>query len=623
MKKIYLIPALALGLWSCTSNDPVMENAGGDEPVANKFLSVTVKATPGIGTRALDLNEDFQDGEPEENAVNRVRFYFFGEGGNAAPVWKNTGSTTTASSSYLSYLDWYPTSTDEVKPIPDTEDNKTVEKILNATLGLVLPEGVAKPTAVVAVLNPSAPVLALTPQSSIDLGGSSSISVTGPSLGELKATVEDFRTNLMSEGKFVMSNSVYVDKGNVVSTTAINEENYGKTVEEAQANQLKIYVERVLARLDFQMNLTNDVLTITPAEGKGEPYQIYKVGSYKIYNQNTTEAVETPVYVRLLGWNITGTPNVSNLIKEVSASWNDEDLFDNDVLWNTSDYHRSYWGMNPNPDTSGFDYLYGNFNGAVNTEEGNYFPANSLPIPAVNGTTTTYLQENANAFSTTFEPLAPAYKSKVIIAAQLVDNTGTPIPLAEWAHYKYTLDQLKAKLCNTTLNQLYKKTTGDDGSTTFTPISSADITFATASSLGIEDEDEANYYVYPVLSDTGIAATWTLGNEKNSPVMSTAEVNTYLRDAINHVKVWNTGMTYYYFDIEHLGEEESPGFAGVVRNHLYITNLKSIAGLGTPVYDETETIYPETPKTDASIVLADIKILQWRVVSQDYNLKWE
>lgn len=618
MKKFYLIPALAIGLWSCTSNDPVMENAGTDEAVTNKFLSVTVKATPGIGSRALDLDEDFQDGEPAENAVKRVRFFFFGEGGIASPVWKKVG--TNSNSSYLSYLDWYPTSSD-VGTVTPTPDNTTVEKILNATLGLVLPEGVEKPTAVVAVLNPSAPVLALDNQSTIDLG-ESSISVTGPSLVQLKATVEDFRTGLMSEGTFVMSNSVYVDNNDIVSTTVISDTNYGETAEEAQANQLKIYVERVLARLDFTLNLSNNVITITPAEGEGTPYQIYEVGSYKIYNQNTTTAVETPVYVRLLGWNITGTPNVSNLIKEVSASWDEEDLFNNDVLWNTSDYHRSYWGMNPDPETTGFDYLYGNFNGEIDPEDGNYFPANSLLIPSAGGTTTTYLQENANAYSTDFEPSAPAYPSKVIIAAQLVDETGSSIPLAEWAHYKYTLDQLKVKLCSTTLNQLYKKTNGADGSTTFTPIAPEDITFATANSLGIEDYDEANYYVYPILSDDGKKATWTLGNEQTSSVMPIDAVNTYLRDAINHVKVWNGGSTYYFFDIEHLGKKDSPGFAGVVRNHLYITNLKSITGLGTPVYDETETIYPEMTETDSSIVIADIKILQWRVVSQDYDITW-
>ena len=86
--------------------------------------------------------------------------------------------------------------------------------------------------------------------------------------------------------------------------------------------------------------------------------------------------------------------------------------------------------------------------------------------------------------------------------------------------------------------------------------------------------------------------------------------------------VWNTGMTYYYFDVKHLGASGSPAYYGIVRNHIYKTTVTSVTGLGTPVYDPDQIIEPEKPKYNESLIQADIRILQWRIVSQDYELEW-
>ena len=61
---------------------------------------------------------------------------------------------------------------------------------------------------------------------------------------------------------------------------------------------------------------------------------------------------------------------------------------------------------------------------------------------------------------------------------------------------------------------------------------------------------------------------------------------------------------------------------GVVRNHIYETNITKIAGLGTPVYDPTKTIYPEKPENNDHFIAAQINILSWRVVKNDYELEW-
>lgn len=89
------------------------------------------------------------------------------------------------------------------------------------------------------------------------------------------------------------------------------------------------------------------------------------------------------------------------------------------------------------------------------------------------------------------------------------------------------------------------------------------------------------------------------------------------KDIVDRALVWNSGMTYYYKEIMHLN-----GHNGVVRNHIYGVNVQKIAGLGTPVYNPDEIIYPETPEENDHYIAAQINILSWRLVNEDYELVW-
>ena len=85
--------------------------------------------------------------------------------------------------------------------------------------------------------------------------------------------------------------------------------------------------------------------------------------------------------------------------------------------------------------------------------------------------------------------------------------------------------------------------------------------------------------------------------------------------------VYTDGMTYYWTDIKHLGLPGTTTEYGIVRNHVYKVNITDIHGYGTPVYDaniQFET--PEKPKDIDSYVAAEIKILSWRVVENNYEL---
>ena len=80
-------------------------------------------------------------------------------------------------------------------------------------------------------------------------------------------------------------------------------------------------------------------------------------------------------------------------------------------------------------------------------------------------------------------------------------------------------------------------------------------------------------------------------------------------------------MTYYWTDIKHLGASGKTSEYGVVRNHVYKVNITDITGYGTPVYNGvSDFINLEKPEDIVTYVSAQINILSWRVVANDYEL---
>ena len=623
MKRLFLLPLLGLMVAGC-AKEPAIENGGEQTPAvpANSYLTISLVSSQPAGTRvAADgiyeggNDGSYVDGSAEENAVEHVRFFFFDAVGGAADVWKNS-----ASGNYNSYLDWYPSAADN----GGSAHEETVEKILTATLGLSFADD-EQPASVMAVINPTAEILAL----------------GNASLKNLQDVVKDFKTGLHGEKDgeyFVMSNSVYVENENkqepekaVVYTTALVDDNFCPTPEDAKNNPITIYVERVLARVDFAIKMQasdvgTNVFKIT--KPNGEDY---------VVSDETTEG-KMDIYVKLLGWNITTTTNQSRLVKEIYPSWTSTLLFGESTLlrWNTADYFRSFWALNPNPETAtGFDYLNGNFGqvGDVEVSDSDY-PANGNQIPAAGSWGTVYVQENASKYAARTagtELTGPADSTKVIIAAQLVNEDNQPLKLAMWGYKYYTLDQLKKVFANR-LSLYFEETV--DGKEVLTKIKPEHIDFMTWAQLqkasettGVTSEsttEDADYYVYPVLSKAGMEKTWNKGNQKGTnTALGIVAANSLMRDELNHAMVWNNGWTYYFFDIRHLGEEESVGYVGIVRNHLYATTVTSLKGLGTPVYDPDQTIIPKKTEYDESIVSASVKILSWRVVSNNYEIEWK
>lgn len=630
-RKLFFIPALALLLASCSSEEPVNNNEQKPEyAAATSYLNINIRPTNGMGTRADSYpmgGGTYEDGTPDENNVTRVRFYFFGagdadNGGTPFAVRQNLNTEENDN-----FVDWYPNSSE----IGGPNHEETVEKTLTATLGLTLADSDERPAQVIAIANPTDEILYY--NNNTQGTGFSSNSM---SLKQLLSVVANYRP--YDYKNFVMSNSVYVENNKPVYTTELEDNNFQPTPAQAAEddNVVTIYIERVLARVDFGIAFDEDVEIITGANGT-----LYKVGTYTLNdgtegtNGNEVEE-DDAIYVKFLGWNVTSTTGTSRLIKEVNPLWTNTAIMgSNSILWNTDNYHRSFWALNP----ADVDIEFGNF-GQVEGVDG--FPtftpsgmvAKSLDIPTGSDFVTTYLQENANPITigeddeVIISAAAPTEPSKVIIAAQLVNKDGTPITICEWGYNKYTLDGLQKQIAKALPNLYYQ----EEGSDEWSQIEYDMITFTTEDPLGSDDRDK-EYYVYAVIDEEAFDGTkWALKNGTDFEEFTTndtndtieEQVNKYIRGIVNHAMIWNTGLTYYFFDIRHLAEEkEAPGYVGIVRNHLYRTTVTGLKGLGTPVYDPNKEIHPQNPNPGETVIEAKINILSWRLVTSSYEVGWQ
>lgn len=457
------------------------------------------------------------------------------------------------------YLDYTPGQTSAGTP-----DN--IEKKINATLVIESPKGDKLPASIIAVVNPTS-----------DLGNVASITDLNDKVcGEFKD----------SEGNFVMSNSIYTDEGEKMEAVSVKGKLFG-TAAEAIGTPVTIHVERQAAKVRVQNNLTK----------AGDVEGVYSTASADKKNILVEEdangnITNTEIFVKFLGWNTTTTADMSYLMKAINPSWPDNLL--GAELWNNPSHFRSYWAINPTG--VGYDNFSFNAAGTGATAKSFYSTAD-----ATNANTFTYVHENAEGAEK---------NTQVIIAAQLCDKDGHKIELAEWGGIKYNVKDLKKAMMTQT--NIYKKVNITDG-VKYVRLEENDLVLKTATEIngGVAPAEE-RYKTYVQLAE-GVTEIYN-GSGASAQAMTPAEANEALKN-LGGAKVWKTGFTYYYFDLKHFGDK-----FGVVRNHVYNANIKTLAGLGTPVYNPNEVIVPEKPKNEETYIAADINILSWRVVDQDVDL---
>jgi len=558
--------ALMSGMLASCSNDDLNGPDGSKGEPVTSYLSVSIVAP--TGTKAGETT-DYEDGLDVENKVSSIRFYFFDNAGNPVNVKAGNGTR----SNY-----YEPTTfTDGVN-----KDTPNVSNIVDAQVVINSESGDLKPDQMIAVVNP--------PASLKNEDGSSWYTVE-----QLKTKVMDF-TDYTADNKFPMINSVYSSASGVEFANKVSD--YIKDSQAAAlATPVEVYVERCVAKVSVSLDFT-----ALGADKQGADGSILVVPADGGYGQK--------IYFKPTGWNVACEAGTTTLGKDI-ADFVDGDF---DFVWNYAPFHRSFWAKNATGMTlewnNGYDKLNKDFtNDFVYVNENTPSPASATC--------------KGNDDSTIL--------TKVVVGGTICDESGNAIPLVRFNGSTWTKDQLTTAVLQYMQNSadfsdIYVKET-NEGSTTYRSLTAADIAFTTATVAenieGTEMRDGKRYFVYPSLK---AGQNYTSSDAENSPVMSDVEVkaiNTKLK-TYGKASIYENGMSYYYLVIRHLAPVESTkaGVYGVVRNHVYKCTINSIEGIGTPVYDPTEVIYPEKPKDSNYYMGAKINVLSWRIVNNNYNIKF-
>lgn len=537
--KLFPLACAALMMSACGSDNDI--EGGATNPAGDaQYLAVNIV---NVGTtptgRAAVLG--YEDGTTAESTIKTIRFYFFHADGSAYRLKNATGG-----------VDNYIEKTISASDVNDEDGTNTVEKITNAILVI---EGTTNqaPASVIAVVNPESitPALDTDPKSLTDLTNN----LTGT----------QFYT-IATKDNFAMTNSVYVEAGRKVCPSLVAG-HIGTDKTAAKANPVKIYVERVVAKVGADLStLTADV------DGTGK-YGT-KVGTYS----------SKDIYAVIDGWGVADENGTANVEKHITNSWTDTGL--GITTWTTADYHRSFW------ETS---VAFGASNAKVNHNFNDYTAAHDGIV---------YTLPNTPTAATT-----DIYKNdltKFLVTATLRYQDGGVWKNAEICKYQGVeylgIDALKEAIA-TTFNMYYTDASG------VTPIQASDVDFTTT---GTSLKD---YEVSPVLK-TG--KTYYKKNPTGTGYIALTaadNISTY------PAEVRKDGKAYYYIPIRHLGAHETdPAYYGVVRNHWYKVKVNSLKGFGTPVYKDTKTIIPTIPDDSNTYLAAQINVLQWRVVEQKVDL---
>lgn len=537
--KLFPLACAALMMSACGSDNDI--EGGSTNPAGDaQYLAVNI-VNVGTTPTGRGAVTGYEDGTAEESKINKIRFYFFHADGSAYGLKNATGGVD-------NYIE-------KTTSMGTADGTNTVGAITNTILVI---EGTTNqaPASVIAVVNPESitPALGTAPKSLTDLTNN----LTGTQFYTI-ATKENF----------AMTNSVYVEAGRKVCPSLVAG-HIGTDATAAEANPVKIYVERVVAKVGADLStLTADV------DGTGK-YGT-KVGTYS----------SKDIYAVIDGWGVADENGTANVEKHITDSWTDGDL--GITTWTTADYHRSFW------ETS---VAFGASNAKVNHKFTDYTAAHdgivyTLPNTPTAATTNIYNNDLTKFLVTAtlrYQDEHGAWQNAEICKYQGVEYLG--------------IDALKEAIA-TTFNMYYTDASG------VTPIQASDVKFKTAVT-GITVKD---YQVIPVLDDS---KTYYKKNPTGTGYIALTaadNISTY------PAEVRTDGKAYYYIPIRHLATVDTKvGYYGVVRNHWYKVKVNSLTGFGTPVYDPDKTIIPTMPDDSNTYLAAQINVLQWRVVEQKVDL---
>lgn len=574
MKTGKLISIALLSLAVACSKENVSSNQGGSD--ANQYMAVDIAMSVGASTKAPAA--DYRDGSEAESTVNVKNsiFLFYDAYGNFL------------TSGVISATDG---SVDENGNLKLTTNlSGFVEKESKAVI--VLGPTRLRPALVLAVLN----------YDKCD-------ALKNLSLADAHAQVDNNEISTEA-GKFTMTNSVYVDGKNVVNATPISASSVKETKEEALKSPVQIYVEREVAKVNMK---AKEGLNKT-AEGK-----IYFETANAEY---VLDGVKVAARIVVDGWAVNAFNTTSYLVKNVPASWIATNPFAN---WYDEAAKRTFWAQDPNYSGSE-DYIFGR---DPKDEPGTYKNVQYLSWKEAT-------LNDVNSYSYMYENTADKASAKVnggelanvptILIAAHVEMAQAG---AAWKNpdlYKFGgLFYTNTSLKNYAAEQILKGKLHWEY-TTAEGLKIASVLPDQVNATFVANvADNSGSVKAKVAAVTAPAEGAKLMKEDNS-VIESADWAKTVEDILNGENGFNIakkelvcykkGMCYYQVPIKHNQTTDDVAY-GTVRNHIYELTLSKIAKIGNPVFNPDEKLVLIPGEEKNYYVSAELKILKWRVVTQD------
>lgn len=265
------------------------------------------------------------------------------------------------------------------------------------------------------------------------------------------------------------------------------------------------------------------------------------------------------VYAVIKGWGLAKETTDANLIKKIDATWTDNGL--GITMWNHPAYFRCYW------ETS-----------STNLGENKSYNDYKSQIGQVYYTNPNTTDNN---------------KPQYVATVELQYENGTKAEICKYKGVEY-LSEEAVKKAILAENKDYKKHTTTTTGTEITGLTVNDIHFV-VTGYQVKAQLEEGVTVY------------------KGDVNATAECNENMGKSLAEIR--KEGRAYYYTDVAHLGTAK-----GIVRNHYYQIDVKTITGFGTPVYDPDSKFVPVVPEDTQTYLAARINVLSWRIVKQTVDL---
>lgn len=580
--------ALLFGLWSCAGDEPFsteIPKFEGNQAVMNINIYAAMDATRADGTSA-----DYTKGSDDENYVRKLNFYFYDKAGEY--VTCKEGVTYTENSSGNSHL---------------------VEEIGTSRIVLTDLLGQNYPSYVVAVLNYNT-------------------SNTSQEDGRFKKNLEQIHKESRSTNPwtkrddkitdFVMTSATHSGNGEdfYYFATPITEENFALQGEGSnegdiwndaalKAKPVDIYVERLAAKVEL----------------KFPGYSLDKNGYYEVTlpEKYSIDDKETTLKIRLLGWGVNGQAKKMNYFKTVNDNPN---AFRTDDGWDYNGTNRCYWAKTPGYGSNKYSSSFED----VKDKSGNDWTpdtddaANNEPLKYISWQTVAsnkfgdekniaYVMphtEHGGQINLTGNQIHHSALTEVLIAGQIVDDSGKGLTLFQLSENYFTKDGMLSYILNAAGNHIWKKI--DNKTYKTIEVSDVDVKYGYDGTFRIiVTNDQVAWY-----QDKEGSQGWA------DVTAVEKELNSYLPDRQSYC--YNDGMLYYNIPIRHIrqytaGQEIKTGMFGVVRNHWYQVSVGAIKNLGHSVYRPHEHIIP--PSDDTRYMIgSSVKILSWRIVAQNAEL---